>query len=141
MKGSQDIRNLDSLATMEDPITKGISTWDPNQDMKLACFGRNLITPTDQLSCYWQRTKPRYILVLHSGNLPWHICCPDIGSNSGGRRITKNIYTCLGKALTCLLTINPSWTSVKESPCEANKITSPSHLTLLKILASKYSRT
>ena len=23
---------------------------------KLACFGRNLITPTDQLSCFWQRT-------------------------------------------------------------------------------------
>ena len=34
MKGSQDIRNLNNLATMEDPITKGISTRDPNQDMK-----------------------------------------------------------------------------------------------------------
>ena len=30
------------------------------------------ISPTDQLSCFWQRTIPRHFLVSHSGNLPWH---------------------------------------------------------------------
>ena len=33
--------------------------------------------------------------------------------------------TGLGKALISLLTINPSWTSVKETPFKINKITSP----------------
>ena len=38
--------------------------------------------------------------------------------------ITLHKATSLRNALTSLLTINPSWTSVKETPCEANKITS-----------------
>ena len=33
--------------------------------------------------------------------------------------------TGLGKALISLLTINPSWTSVKKTPGEANKTLSP----------------
>ena len=40
-----------------------------------------------------------------------------------GEWLVWSLY--IGKALISLLTINPSWTSVKETPFKINKITSP----------------
>ena len=50
-----------------------------------------------------------------------------IAENKYGKQLVFKIQIsdiCKCKALTLLFTINPSWTSVKETPCEANKITS-----------------
>ena len=62
---------------------------------------------------------------LHSGKYNY------LGQNPSSALKAVHKAISLRKALIPLLTINPSWTSVKETSCEANKYNTLNCLTLL----------
>ena len=92
----------------------------------------------------WIVIRPILVRTYHNSKTRWNTQPHDqlslvyLGQNPRSALSTLLKAMGLHNVLTSLLTVNPSWTSVMETPCEANKISYP-ELSYFTWNASKYT--